>query len=302
MIRMRVCFSLIAVVAATALVIGCEAPVDPILETTRPFTIYGYFNPRADTQAVRVIEIREQLERLTPRSIDAVVSSKDLQTGKTRVWKDSLIQLDNGQVRHVFWSDFRAKYEHTYRLTVESSDGATSSATVTVPPNVNLEVVESIRSAVIRGDVPAVINARLVYHTSTIPPVPPPPVTEQPVFNKVVVDYTDELLRTDNGWRFEFDITEDYEAVINDYKLEMGVVHDYISLDKISIQMMVANKAWRPPGGTFDPDILMQPGTMSNVKNGFGFVGAGYLTSESHIPPIAVIEGAGFATCRPPLC
>jgi hypothetical protein len=29
-----------------------------------------------------------------------------------------------------------------------------------------------------------------------------------------------------------------------------------------------------PPGGVFDPEILVQPGTFSNVTNGFGYIGS----------------------------
>ena len=52
----------------------------------------------------------------------------------------------------------------------------------------------------------------------------------------------------------------------------------------ITVKLIVANREWRPPGGVFDPDILVEPGTMSNVDGGFGFVGAGFRLRESWMP------------------
>src|SRR5690606_7524938 len=40
------------------------------------------------------------------------------------------------------------------------------------------------------------------------------------------------------------------------------------------VRITVLDEAFVPPGGVFDPDILVQPGTLSNVQNGFGFVGS----------------------------
>ena len=49
-----------------------------------------------------------------------------------------------------------------------------------------------------------------------------------------------------------------------------------IQFRDVTIRLIVANEAWNPPDGEFDPDVLVQPGLLSNVENGFGFVGAGY--------------------------
>ena len=36
------------------------------------------------------------------------------------------------------------------------------------------------------------------------------------------------------------------------------------------LQVSVLDANWDPPQGVFDPEILAQPGVLSNVKNGFG--------------------------------
>ena len=55
-----------------------------------------------------------------------------------------------------------------------------------------------------------------------------------------------------------------------------------------------ANAEWDPPGGVFDADVLVQPGTLSNVENGFGFVGAGYRLSSTWIPLDTIIVGDSY--------
>ena len=47
-----------------------------------------------------------------------------------------------------------------------------------------------------------------------------------------------------------------------------------ISLAGLGLRITLLDEAFVPPGGVFDPDVLSQPGTLSNVENGFGFVGS----------------------------
>ena len=48
------------------------------------------------------------------------------------------------------------------------------------------------------------------------------------------------------------------------------------SLQSVTIRGEIASEDWRPPGGTFNPDILADPEALTNVRGGFGFVGAAY--------------------------
>ena len=57
--RILTAAALAVVLVASA---GCEEGVDAVLESTQPFTLYGFFNPRSDTQAVRVFPIEPILE------------------------------------------------------------------------------------------------------------------------------------------------------------------------------------------------------------------------------------------------
>src|SRR5690606_41544980 len=42
----------------------------------------------------------------------------------------------------------------------------------------------------------------------------------------------------------------------------------------VGVRLTMSDDAWRPPGGVFNPDILVQPGTFSDVEHGFGFFGS----------------------------
>ena len=64
-----------AVLLTVALTTGCEESVNPVLGTDRAFTLYGFFNPQADTQAVRIFAIEGRLELTRPEPPDAKVVS-----------------------------------------------------------------------------------------------------------------------------------------------------------------------------------------------------------------------------------
>ena len=128
-------FLLSALCAAALLAAGCETVAEPEPFDPYPFTVHGYLDPRADTQAVRIFAVADWLEPVAPAPPDARVTSRDLTTGAVQTWADSLVRLPDGSYRHVFWSAFRPEYEHRYRLDVERSDGAASYAEVTIAPD-----------------------------------------------------------------------------------------------------------------------------------------------------------------------
>lgn len=67
-----------------------------------------------------------------------------------------------------------------------------------------------------------------------------------------------------------------------------------IELRVIILRFIAASADWLPPEGDFDPEVLVQPGTLSNVTNGFGFIGAGYRMQRNWLPADSVVSAAGF--------
>lgn len=279
------------------LTLGCEESVNTRLEIDRPFSIYGLINPKADTHAVRVFEIQSVIRLVRPDPIDAVVTTTLLQSGATTAWQDSVIQLANGNVRHVYWAAFDATAGETYRLDVTRSDGATSSAVTTVPPPVTLEVLEPdstlIRGALqplfIRGQAPALPRIDVEYLVAGIHPD-----GGTAGFRSVTVNYAGRPTRQADGWLLEIDLLEDFRTIFQIIDQDEEVSAALIVLREMVVRVHVGDEQWVSPAGVFDAEVLVEPGTFTNVDNGFGFFGSGYVEEIRFMPTGALLDRAGF--------
>ena len=125
---------------------ACETSVDPFVESDRYFSVFGYLDAGADTQFVRVSPLRRGVP-VSPDPLDAVVTLEHLATGRTVTLRDSVFTYGGGRRAHNFWTAEPILPGATYRLTVGRSDGAASTATVSVPPappDVGLDTGRSI--------------------------------------------------------------------------------------------------------------------------------------------------------------
>lgn len=271
---------------------GCQEDITAIVGTDRAFTIYGVLTPEADTQWVRVFPIEPTLEPSPPEPIDARVTSVDEQTGETVAWADTILQDPRGRFGYYYWAPFQARHGHTYRLTVERSDGARSRVTVPVPPlteivQSSISTVSSVILTMAVPDAPLLNRLEVNYRVKfgfgegtelTFP-----------------VDYSDQVIQRGGAWLIPIDMTRDYQEVRELLRTTLRFDPSFgVALQYLTIRLMVTNAAWAPPGGTFDPDVLVQPETMSNVDDGFGFVGAGYRLSRSWQPDSFATVQAGF--------
>lgn len=287
------------------LLLGCEEDFNPFVGEERPFTLWGYMDAGADTQKVRVftIEAGPGLDRAGP--IDAVVTSTDLDTGEQRPWHDAQVVFDNGSAGHVFWSAFRAQYGHRYRLEVARSDGAASRVEVVVPDPVEVVFDPDFPGTAIPleilGDPPRLIKVEVEYDTWTVPSSNPwPPGTlPGPSYNfPVAISYTDKLKVIEGGWQTQINMVEDVPG-IKDVFEQNCLSSILITIQSVRLRLLVATEDWDPPGGTFDPEVLAEPGTFSNVENGFGFFGGGFSVNERWVPPLSALRAAGFSFGAP---
>ena len=270
---------------------ACEEDVVAVLGTDLPFSMFGVLTPQADTQWVRVFPIEGRLKPAPPGLLDARFMSIDLETGEMRVWTDSLIQEENGQYAHVFWSSFLAPFERAYRLEVERSDGAASRVEVVVPPLAVLDLPAQTEQApgllpvFVRGEVPNVIRIEVTYRYRFRTPLGIDT-------GQTLVSYEGKARRIEGGWVIEVTPQSDLRSIQR--LIEQTIPVDPtigLKLTKITLRLIAANADWDPPGGTFDIDVLVQPGTLSNVENGFGFVGAGYRLLGTWVPLDTIIVG-----------
>lgn len=278
---------------------GCEESVDAVVGTDKTFTLYGALTPETDTQWVRVYPIENRLVPTENEPLPASLVSENLETGSTRTWRDSVITEPDGRFAHVYWAPFRAEYGRTYRLTVErTSEGQGSSRVEAKVPDSSrielgeAEVLGSARQNVfIRGNIPHLTKVQVVYDVKFGPGQLAATTTE------VALDYDDAPERTDDGWKMLIALSRDFDRVQQRLQ-ERGIFNQTfgVILIEMRIEMLAVNDAWDPPGGTFDAELLVQPGTMSNVEDGFGFVGAGYGLEHEYLPPDSVLQDAGFRT------
>lgn len=274
---------------------GCEEDVISVLGTDIPYTLYGVFSPQLDTQWVRVFPIDDILEVESPDPLDAVFTSINRSSGDTRVWQDSVIEETNGQFAHVFWSPFAADYGSEYEVSIQRSDGATTSVVAAVPVFSELELLEPIvapaaHPVFVNAPVPRLFDIIVSYSVAYI--LPGTPLTGR---SRFLIDYSEFARQQEGGWEIRVQIWQDFSlirnALIEDVDLPLT---SEITLRDMEINMVIASADWDPPGGEFDAEVLVQPGLFSNVENGFGFVGAGYRRALSWLPPEEVILSSGF--------
>ncbi|MEM8486922.1 MAG: DUF4249 family protein [Bacteroidota bacterium] len=290
-------------VMALLLLTGCDDDVNPFIGTELPYTVWGNINPQADTQAVRVFLIDDILQLVDPNPLDAEVSILELDSGERHVLRDSVIKLPNGDYRHIFWSVFDVQHLNTYRLEVERSDGQlTRSNDIQVPAPVELEVIPTDPNAVseliqrinVIGQPPALPRVDVTYNAFT--------VTSDRIRladNPVTLSYSTGTRVVRDTVRIDLDLRDDFRAIRSDFdENELGGL---ICIDDVVLDVHVGNAAWQSPTGVFDANFLVEPGSLSNIENGFGFFGAGYIESVQFLPRDLSLVRAGFFDCAAPI-
>ncbi len=276
---------------------GCRETVDSRLEFEAPFSVYGIINPKSNVHAARIFEIKSNIMLVHPDPIDAVVTTTLLDTGEKQAWRDSVVQLDDGDYRHVYWAEFLARPGETYRLNVVRSDGVQSSAVTTVPPPVELEVLEP--------DVLKPNQALMPLFIHGAPPTMPRIDVEYilvgfaeegsvPIFKPLLFNYAGKPQQQPGGYLLEIDLREDYSEIYRVFDSDNDVSTDIIDLRHMNVTVHVGDQNWVSPIGVFDENFLVEPGSFSNVDNGFGFFGSGYIESVSFRPPVELLRWAGF--------
>lgn len=291
------------VLIAAALLASCESAVDPLIGDPRPFTIWGLLDAAADTQRVRIFTIEGESGVDRPNSPDATVTSTDLETGKTLTWRPYQATYESGATGQLFEALFRPVHGRQYRLDVTRSDGAVSSATVKVPNKVDFTIERTDTSPIVevhvRGDDFNLLGVEMRYEATNVPPgnVWPTDRKLHPVvFYPVEISYQGTEKRTRDGVRYDINMVHDFAIIEEEYKNRCLVTegNPNIALRRIEFHFVAANEAWNPPGGVFDPEALVEPGVLSNIENGYGFLGAGMVVAERWIPPINLRTFIGF--------
>ena len=292
-----------------ALGLACnDGVVDPFDNDGRYFTIYGFLDVLETSHAVRVVPVTRVPQIITepddPRAeIDAVVRSTDLTTGEVTRWRHALERLDDGTYGHVFRAAFLVQPGRAYRLEVSRNDGKTASAETRVPYIGEAALFErspvafSADSAVVTQDVymPGVASP---WHIETVYLLTNARVDEGSLNGRFFVPYGRAGERTaDGGWRLQLTLSADQGPVRAelDAFAQQGVYDTtVVVLESMGVQIRMLDANWDPPEGVFDPEVLAQPGALSNVENGYGFWGSVGLYRQEWIVPASLSRALGY--------
>ncbi len=253
---------------------ACSESVDPFIESDRRFSLYGTLEMDRDTQFVRVAPITRQLESTPEGPLEATFSSRDLTTDRLVFWQDSLMQV-GGEWAHIFWAPIRIEASHTYRIEVTgATDDVVTRLETTAPDRIRgLVLEENLSVGPVNGTPPG--TQRVLW----------PELDREPFrvelwyrfLDRIEAPFTDILSPTGAtllppapgsvGWEVRVDLREDREQMHESIDVEAN------ALLGLGVEITLLDAVFQPPGGVFDPDLLSQPGTFSNVENGFGFVG-----------------------------
>ncbi len=254
---------------------GCEDQVNPFVEEDRYFTIFGYLDTASDQQFVRVIPLRTDFAGLEAGTIDATVTSLEVESGQVITWQDSVVTYDDGSTGHVFHAPFRPIPGWTYELTVAREDGNRAQASTTIPTVAGVELDEPTISV-------AAVFQKIRWTDVDFPPfrvevwyrflnsAPGRPFLDAVIPYGNVGDQFGQIVQGDK-WEVLVRLTDDKEDVTR----ELGVSDDAEPfLMSVGMRLTMTSDSWRPPDGVFDREVLVQPGTFSNVDGGFGFFGS----------------------------
>ena len=280
---------LVLLLLTTPLLTACEEAVDPVLEGDMPFSLYGYLDPGQDVQALRVYPIDPILEMGAPEHLGADIRLRGPSTDVAL--RDSIILFADGEYGHVFYARFQPDFATTYRIDARDARGREAFVNVRTPAKAELEldtatgVLGNVRMPARFINAEQVLSPRVVYSFES---------TRAPFAWTIPVVYGDVIRRDgQDTWAMTVDLSRDIGVLYAVTGLQPGT--DPIVLNRMEVQAFVATSDWTPPGGRFDRDLLVQPGVFSNVENGFGFVGSGYVERARALPDAATLRLAGFA-------
>ena len=280
---------------------GCEDTVSPLIGEERPYTIFGYLDPTTSSQVIRVIPIAETIQEVDLVEVNAEVRTTHQETGEVIIWQRSPVLFADSSSGVVFRATFTPEYEATYRLEVENENGEIASAVTTVPAEVNISSLTTgnqFRPGIfIEGDFPNMVQAAIDYEAIALQPAIS---SQEDVTLPVLVSYKGEQDRSEGGWEIRTDLRDDFEIVREELE-GICITTPFFTVRSAAFRSFVGDEAWVPPGDAveFDPNVLVQPGTFSNIENGFGFFGSGYAIDFSIRLTSSTLEQIGYNAQKP---
>lgn len=272
--------SLTILILTSIWIVGCDdAFIDPFSNDGKYYTVYGFLdqtnNFQGGRQAIRVIPVTRQAALITESNvdeatIDARVFTIDQSTGQELEWNHELLQLADGTYGHIYSRQLFVQANRRYRLEVRRSDGIVTYAETRTPavssitpirstPTVN-ETGRVVEQEITLPGVKATWDVDMVYRLGDASCIGAGINT---------IPYGRVGNATASGdWTFTANISEDLATIAN----QIG--SNSLTFCSLGVRVQVLNDNWIFPEGNFDPNELATPGALTNVVNGYGFLGS----------------------------
>ncbi|MBD3617375.1 MAG: DUF4249 family protein [Gracilimonas sp.] len=254
--------SLVCIIAIIFLS-GCNEPFQPLEENDKYFySVYGYLDASADTQWVRIMPVRETTN-YSDEPIDAIVTLTDLDTGQETVMNDSLFRLPQVAPGDAlvwnFWTTYDITPSNDYKLTVERSDGATTTTTVNIPDDYPEPVVDG-RYVTVTG-VEHIAEARLDWKVLD---------KRDNTIHEFAITHTHRLVYYNNSNKYLLRISPN-DDFANEILQTLDAIQPQIEILETNVVIIVAGDDWIN-FSELDREVIALPKETSNIENGVGYL------------------------------
>lgn len=261
----------------TFLFAACDDTVNPIVQSTQQATMWGTLDMNSDIQRLRVVPIRPVIDARLVKDVELDLRSVDLGTGETIIWSGSEVVFDDGSIGTVFEAELKIEPAHTYRFELRSPSFPLVTSAETTIPAVPIATILEEEVTVSTGPTGAVIRGVQTVLWNQLSREPHEIEQWYRFLEFTDVKFVD--------FRLPYDVPNSFDAAMNQLEMSLDLRRQHDTLDtRLSLNQLLLvglgqtitllDDDFVPPGGVFDPEVLAQPGTLSNVNNGFGFIGA----------------------------
>ena len=277
-----------ALILGLVLITGCDPSVDIVNPNDQyRYSLFGILDVARDTQVIRVEPLGDTTQIGAPRSLDATVHLKNLDTGTEIAMHDSFDTIAGGTASvHNAWTTHDIQPETRYRVTVRENGEVVTSVATTTPtqgpaPRTTQPLLlpcgsdEDRNTIAVRFDHPNQVAAFEVIYPiyqsdDKIQPTRPSydHLRPLPPSGELAISYGDDLR----------------DLYTSQSIPEQGAClpRDRFTTDYVLLTTALGGPQW-PEWLDASLNSLARPDSFSNVKGGHGFIG-GVHTDTIRIP------------------
>jgi len=256
--------------ALLATIVSCESEFDPYDGRNSEISAYGYLEVNADTQWVRVVPGRKQLERSSNYAnlgINLVIKGEEEIS-----FRDTLLTARDGQPALLFYTTDVIDPFTTWDLSITGPGYNEVTAKIEVP------------DLLIYGDVifdkpyyssngysqSFFINSHMDYFFVEACYVLAHKAGDTPITACMRLTEDRHVTVRWDGILVEFMHTVDRSKILEENGLTPSIPY---YLYATSFNVIVTSDDWIPSEGVWDREFAIKPGVFSNTSNGLGFIG-----------------------------